>query len=340
MDTIICHTPGVLQLIQTDEPRPHPTEAVLKIRQVGICGTDLHAFKGVQPYFNYPRILGHELAAEVLHVLPGYGLEVGQLVTVKPYFHCGSCIACRQGKTNCCVDMKVYGVHIDGGMRARVSLPVSALVNGDGLGVDGLSLVEPLAVAAHGVRRAAIQPGECVLVMGAGPIGISTMLMAQAAGAQVIIMDTNVYRLRHCEALSDQVVTLDATDVAIYQQLRHQTQGDMASVVIDCTGSQLAITNGFDYLAHGGRYVLIGLQQANIAFSHPEFHKREGTLLSSRNALAEDFDQAIHLLRGGTIRPDMFITHRIPYTELPESFADLLKPSSGIIKAVADFSES
>ncbi|HWK98892.1 MAG TPA: alcohol dehydrogenase catalytic domain-containing protein, partial [Parapedobacter sp.] len=197
MDTIICHTPGVLKLIQTDEPRPHPTEALLKIRQVGICGTDLHAFKGVQPYFNYPRILGHELAAEVLAIPPGHDFEVGELVTVKPYFHCGHCIACRQGKTNCCVNMQVYGVHIDGGMRMRVSMPISALVKGNGLGLDQLSIVEPLAIGAHGVRRTDIQPGEHVLIMGAGPIGIGTLLLAQAAGAQVMIMDTDSHRLRH-----------------------------------------------------------------------------------------------------------------------------------------------
>ncbi|MFC3197996.1 zinc-binding alcohol dehydrogenase family protein [Parapedobacter deserti] len=337
MDTIICHTPGVLQLIQTDEPRSHATEASLKIRQVGLCGTDLHAFQGVQPYFSYPRILGHELAAEVLDIPSGHGFEVGELVTVKPYFHCGTCVACRQGKTNCCVDMKVYGVHVDGGMRARVSLPITALVKGDGLDVDQLSLVEPLAIGAHGVRRAGIRPGEYVLVMGAGPIGIGTMLLAQAAGAHVIIMDTNTHRLHHCSTLADNLVTIDATSGNVYDQVQSHTHGDMAGVVIDCTGSQLAITNGFSYLAHGGRYVLIGLQQEDIAFPHPEFHKRESTLLSSRNALTEDFDWVTHLLQEGAIQPDMFITHRITHTELPNALADLLDPASGVIKAVVDF---
>lgn len=339
MDTIICHTPGVLQLIQTDEPHPRSTEALLKIRQVGICGTDLHAFTGIQPYFNYPRILGHELAAEVLDIPPGHGFEVGELVTVKPYFHCGNCIACRQGKTNCCVNMQVYGVHIDGGMRMRVALPVTALVKGNGLGVDHLSLAEPLAIGAHGVRGAHIRPGEQVLIMGAGPIGIGTMLLAHAAGARVIIMDTNIYRLRHCKTLIDDLITINTTDTDVYDQLLYHTDGDMASVVIDCTGNHLAISNGFGYMAHGGRYVLIGLQQHDVAFSHPEFHKREGTLLSSRNARTEDFDWVIRLLQEGIIQPEMLITHRITHPELPESITTLLDSSSGVIKTVIDFGD-
>jgi len=337
MDTIICQTPGVLQCIQTDEPCPRSTEALLKIRQVGICGTDLHAFKGVQPYFNYPRVLGHEIAAEVLTIPPGYDFEVGELVTVMPYFHCGQCIACRQGKTNCCVNMQVYGVHIDGGMRMRVSMPVSALVKGNGLGADQLSLVEPLAIGAHGVRSAGIRPDEHVLIVGAGPIGIGTMLLAQAAGARVMIMDTNTSRLRHCKAISADLVTINATDVDMYDQLLYHTNGDMAGVVIDCTGNQLAINNGFNYLAHGGRYVLVGLQQHEVTFSHPEFHKREGTLLSSRNARTEDFDWAIRLLQKGTIQPDMLIKHRIAHRELPEVFNALLNPAWGVVKAVVDF---
>ena len=337
MDTIICQTPGVLQLIQTDEPNRRSNEALLKIRQVGICGTDLHAFKGVQPYFNYPRILGHEIAAEIMDIAPGYGFEVGELVTVKPYFHCGTCVACRQGKTNCCVNMQVYGVHIDGGMRMRVALPITALVKGAGLNADQLSLAEPLAIGAHGVRRAGIQPDEHVLIMGAGPIGIGTVLLAQAAGAHVIIMDTNTSRLRHCETLSADLITIDATDADVHDQIRHHTQGDMANVVIDCTGNRLAINNGFSYMAHGSRYVLIGLQQHDIAFSHPEFHKREGTLMSSRNARTEDFEWVIRLLQEGTIQPEMLITHRIIHRELPESFASLFDPSKNVIKAVVNF---
>lgn len=338
MDTLICDRPGTLRLVQTNEPEVGKEEALLKIRQVGVCGTDIHAYEGTQPYFTYPRILGHELAAEILNIPDGYGFSTGDLVTVKPYFHCGTCIACRQGKTNCCVQMQVYGVHTDGGMRSRVAVPVASLMAGNGLNVDQLSLVEPLAIGAHGIRRAGVQPGEQVLIIGAGPIGIGTLLLAHAAGARTILMDINTERLAYCRTLIADLLTIDARDENAETRVRDYTGGDMPTVVIDCTGSQLAINHAFRYIAHGGRFVLIGLQQQPISFSHPEFHKREATLMSSRNATQEDFDHVIRLLQQNIIRPSAFITRRIPYQQLPDIFGSLVNPANGVIKAVIDFS--
>ncbi len=338
MDTIICDTPGKLRLFQSEAPKLNQEAALLKIHQVGICGTDIHAFEGTQPYFTYPRILGHELAAEILQIPDGSGFAVGDLVTVKPYFHCGTCIACKQGKTNCCTQLQVYGVHIDGGMRSRIALPISSLIAGHGLNIDQLSLVEPLAIGAHGIRRAAIRPGEDVLVVGTGPIGIGTLLLAQAAGARLIAMDINTERLAYCRTLITDLMTVDANGEDPEQRIREYTDGDMPSVVIDCTGSQQAINGAFRYMAHGGRFVLIGLQQQPITFSHPEFHKREATLMSSRNATSEDFNHVIGLLRQGTIRSSAFITHRISHERLPDVFGSLLDPAYQPIKAVVTFS--
>lgn len=340
MDTIICNKPGELKLTQTNRPERRDGEALLKILQVGICGTDLHAFEGTQPYFTYPRILGHELAAEILDIPEGYGFSVGDRVTAIPYFHCGECPTCRQGKTNCCARLQVYGVHVDGGMRSEVALPIRSLIGRNGLTADQLSLVEPLAISAHGIRRAAVRPGEHVLIVGAGPIGIGTLLLTRAAGAHVMMMDVNPARLAYCRTLVDGLITIDAGDpaVKVNEQLSEITGGEMPSVVFDCTGSQQAINQAFSYLAHGGRYILIGLQQQPITFSHPEFHKREATLMSSRNATAEDFDFVIQQLLRGTILPSAFITHRIPHDQLPEVFPMLLDPVNRVIKAVVDFS--
>ncbi|SEK22083.1 zinc-binding alcohol dehydrogenase family protein [Parapedobacter koreensis] len=337
MDAIVCSRPGELQLIQADVPQPANHQALLKIHQVGICGTDLHAYEGTQPFFSYPRILGHELAAELLQIPTGHGFAVGDLVTVKPYFHCGKCVACRQGKTNCCVHMQVYGVHVDGGMRNQVVLPISSLVAGKGLDLDQLTLVEPLAIGAHGVRRAGIQSGEYVLIVGAGPIGIGATFLAHAAGAHVILMDINSEKLAHCRAMISGLTTIDAKDANVEQLLRDYTQGDMPNVIIDCTGSQKAINQAFHYLAHAGRFVLIGLQQYPVTFGHPEFHKREATLMSSRNATKEDFDYVIRLLQQAIIPPTAFITHRIPHVQLPIVFDSLLNPTSNLIKATVNF---
>lgn len=337
MNTVICHAPGELRLLETKTHHPTADEALLRVHQVGVCGTDLHAFEGTQPYFDYPRILGHELAAEVLAVPEGSGFSPGELVTIKPYFHCGTCIACRTGKTNCCVHMKVYGVHIDGGMRSQIVVPVSSLVKAEGLVPDQLVLVEPLAIGAHGLRRAAVQPGEWALIIGVGPIGIGTMLLANEMGAKIIVMDVDAGRLKHCLSLVEGLVAIDATDPDVFQQLADCTDGDMPSVVVDCTGNRQAINTAFRYMAHGGRYVLIGLQLHDVSFNHPEFHKREGTLLSSRNATSEDFNHVIDVLQRNVILPTAFITNRLAHIMLPTEFGSLGSMASSVIKAVVTF---
>ena len=167
MKTLVCSTPHQLDYGVSEMPIPRPGETILKMERVGICGTDLHAFEGTQPFFSYPRILGHELAATIMHTdAPGF--ETGEAVTIIPYFSCGTCVACRMGKQNCCASIRVFGVHIDGGMREFVAVPNSALLKREGLGFDELALVEPLAIGAHGVMRAGVAEGEFVLVVGGG----------------------------------------------------------------------------------------------------------------------------------------------------------------------------
>src|ERR1700712_893094 len=199
MKALICTTPGQFEYKDIAEPVLTDGNTLLRIKRIGICGTDLHAYEGTQPFFSYPRILGHELAAEIVETQAGNGFEIGEAVTISPYFYCGKCIACRNGKPNCCVSINVCGVHIDGGMREYLSVPTYSLIHGEGLGYDELALVEPLAIGAHGVRRAGVLPGEYVLVIGAGPIGLGTMEFARIAGGKVIAMDMNEGRLAFCK---------------------------------------------------------------------------------------------------------------------------------------------
>ncbi len=334
MKTLICSQPGNFEYRNTSEPVLTPGNAILKIKRIGICGTDLHAFEGTQPYFNYPRVLGHELAAELVEVDPDSGFSAGDDVTIIPYFNCGFCIACRSGKPNCCVNIKVCGVHIDGGMAEYLSVPSYSLVHSNGLKYDELALIEPLAIGAHGVNRAEVREGEFVLVIGAGPIGLGTMEFARIAGGKVIAMDVNADRLQFCKNKLKIERTVNALSANALDQIRDITDGDMPAVVIDATGSQNAINNGFQYIAHGGRYVLIGLQKGEISFSHPEFHKREGTLMSSRNATRVDFEHVINSIKNGLIDPLTYITHRISFDKLKEEFPSLIKPETGVIKAM------
>ncbi|KAA0992357.1 zinc-binding alcohol dehydrogenase family protein [Dyadobacter aurulentus] len=333
MKTLVCTTPGHFAYQEMLTPEIQEGYTLIRIRRIGICGTDLHAFEGTQPFFNYPRILGHELAGEIVETdRPDF--SVGEIVTFIPYFNCKKCVACRNGKPNCCTSLKVSGVHIDGGMVEYLSVPSYSLVHGDGLSFDELALVEPLAIGAHGVKRAMVQKGENVLVVGAGPIGLGTMEFARIAGGNVIALDINDSRLAFCKEKLGVAHTINAVTGDVAATLANLTDGEMPTVIIDATGSLRAINNAFAYLAHGGRYVLVGLQKGDISFSHPEFHKREATLMSSRNATREDFEHVISSMKSRLVDPKTYITHRVNFDEVESNFQGWLDPANGVIKAM------
>ena len=337
MKQIFCVTPGRFTVNECKIPQPGPGEVLLKIRAVGVCGTDLHAYQGTQPFFTYPRILGHEIAAQV--VTPGPGttrFHQGDPVTVLPYFNCGSCIACRSGKPNCCTQIQVAGVHTDGAHQEYYVVKEPFLVAGKSLSIEQLALVEPLAIAAHGIYRTRIKPGEWVLIMGMGPIGLGLAAIAKIEGANVIGMDILPDRLQIAQkhfGVDYTIETGNHPDEAI----RELTSGDYPTAVIDATGSQKAIEAGLQYLAHGGRYTLVGLQKEPFSFSHPEFHKRETTLQSSRNATLDDFQRVISWLENKLLKVEPMISHRIPFNQLTEQFPVLLLPESKTIKAIITF---
>src|SRR6187399_2227846 len=243
MKALVCTKPGKLEYKTVNKPGLSKDQAIVRIKRIGVCGTDLHAFEGTQPYFDYPRILGHELSGELVEFDNAPGFEKGESVSFIPYYNCGKCIACRNGKPNCCIQMQVCGVHVDGGMVEYLSVPSSSLLHSEGLSFDELALVEPLAIGAHGVRRAAIQPGEYVLVMGAGPIGLGVMEFVSIAGGKVIALDINKGRLRFCKNKLHVAHTIDASNDDIIGKLMEVTNNDMPTVVIDATGNLKAINN-------------------------------------------------------------------------------------------------
>lgn len=336
MTTLVCTKPRMLEYVIGQKPVLQKQHAIVKIRRIGICGTDLHAYEGTQPFFEYPRILGHELSGELIEFDDAPGFRIGEAVTFVPYFYCGTCIACRSARQNACVNIKVCGVHQDGGMVEYLSVPSYSLVHGEGLSFDELALVEPLAIGAHGVRRADVKKGETVLVIGAGPIGLATMEFARIAGGKVVALDINDHRLRFCREKLQVHHVINATAPDVASQLLSITNGDMPTVVIDATGNQTAINNAFQYMAHGARYVLIGLQKGDISFSHPEFHKREATLASSRNATRGDFEHVISCMKSGQVDPKTYITHRVPLRKVKDEFEEWLNPVNGVIKAMVE----
>jgi 2-desacetyl-2-hydroxyethyl bacteriochlorophyllide A dehydrogenase len=336
MKGIVCEEVEKFAYVELPEPTLAPGEAIIRIRRIGICGTDLHAYKGNQPFFSYPRVLGHELSGIIERIEEDdTGLHEGDQVSIIPYLHCGECIACRKGKTNCCTDMKVLGVHVDGGMRERVSIPVTHLIKTNGLTLDQSAILEPLAIGAHAVRRSGLQQGETVLVIGGGPIGLGVMAFAKYAGATVIAMDINDERL----AFSRSWANVEHTVNALHQpkeQLAAITGGDYPSVVFDATGNAKSMTDSFGLVAHGGTLVYVGLVKADIAFHDPEFHKRELTLMGSRNATRQDFDTVLEAVGSGRIDIDRYITHRTSFDDMISQFESWLKPESKVIKAIVE----
>ena len=339
MKTILLEEPGRFRLAdRTAPPAPAPGEALIRVHRVGVCGTDVHAFRGKQPFFTYPRVVGHELGVEILALgKPEAGLGVGDRCAVEPYLNCGGCIACRRGKTNCCVNLRVLGVHIDGGMRELLTVPVAKLHRSQKLSVDQLALVEMLTIGAHAVRRAQPESGERVLVIGAGPIGLSVITFAQLSGARVIVLEISERRRRFCRQHLKVETCLDGQTDTTVDELQTLLDGDLPTTVFEATGNPNAMMRSVQYVANGGKLTFVSLVQGDLTFRDTELHRRELTLLRSRNATGADFAWAIQMVEEGQIDLVPWITHRAPADRMIAAFPEWLDPERGVIKAVVEF---
>jgi 2-desacetyl-2-hydroxyethyl bacteriochlorophyllide A dehydrogenase len=332
VDALVCVEPGKLRLVQQPDPKIDSEKAMVRPLRIGICGTDYHIFEGKHPFLAYPRIMGHELAVQLLEPPPNSGLTPGDVYVVNPYLSCRRCIACRNGKTNCCVNISVLGVHQDGGMAGLLSVPAANLIPADDLTIDECASVEFLAIGAHAVRRGAPAAAERVIVIGAGPIGIGAALFARLLGVDVTIFDRDQERAKAAQSIVR--ARLLSTDLDPMEAVAEATEGNGFDLVFDATGSQQAMEKGFDFVAHGGRYVLIGVINNSITFRDPDFHRKEMTLLGSRNATLEDFRRVMSAIRNGHVPVARLITHR---TTLPNAVHDLplwATQKTGLIKAM------
>lgn len=337
MKRIVCTGPRHFALTDTDLPVLKHGEALVRIRRVGICGTDIHAYHGDQPFFSYPRVLGHELSGTI-EIMPDgdtHGFRVGDQVAVIPYLHCGRCIACRNGKTNCCVQMQVIGVHVDGGTGEFLAVPLSHLLYTNDLSLEQSAVLEPLAIGAHAIRRSGLRSGETVLVVGAGPIGLGVMALAKRVGANVIAMDINEERLAVCRSWAHVDSTIDARQQPVVK-LAQLSDGEFPSVVFDATGNANSMSASVQYVAHGGTLVYVGLVKGDVCFSDTEFHKRELTLAGSRNATREDFDVVRAAIEDGYVNASRYVTHRIGFHDVVQEFEGLTRPEAQVIKAVIE----
>ena len=340
MDAIILEQPERLQLTMRPEPSSPPAgHALVRVHRVGICGTDWHAYRGKQPFFTYPRVLGHELGVEVVEVNDPAGeakIKPGDRCAVEPYLNCGQCIACRSGKGNACANMQVLGVHRDGGMQQFLLVPTNKLHPSSKLTLDQLALVETLGIGCHAVARGQLKPGENVLVIGAGPIGLSVLPFVTAGGGNLIVADVSESRLKFAQGWGVIRHVIDARG-DILAPLKDATAGDLPTLVIDATGNPQSMANAFNLVAPGGRLVFVGLFQGELSFNDPNFHRRELTVLASRNALPEDFRHIIGLIEHNRVDTGPWITHRVGHRGLIDVFPKWLAPEANVLKAMVTF---
>ena len=340
MKAILLEKPQSFRAIDIAEPAaPAAGEALVRIHRIGICGTDYGGYLGKMPFYSYPRIPGHELGVEVIAIGPGVAnVQVGDHCAVEPYINCQRCYACRRGLTNCCESHQTLGVMCDGGMCERMLLPARKLHVSRKLTMEQLALVETLAIGCHAVDRGELRAGEHALIIGAGPIGLSAVEFVKVAGAKCIVMDLNAERLAFCrDRMGVDHTIVSRGDGSELTALNAITNGQLADVVIDATGSHKSMSTALNYCAFGGRLVYVGITQQELSFPHaPIMHRRQLSLLASRNALSRDFSRIISLIEDGRIDTRPWITHRVQFDQLIGAFPSWLQPQTGVIKAMVE----
>jgi alcohol dehydrogenase len=339
MKAIQLVQPKQFRVIDVPEPAaPGPGEAVVKVFRVGVCGTDYSGYLGKMPFFSYPRIPGHELGVEVVAVGPDVkNVKPGDRASIEPYINCQTCYSCTRGHTNCCESHQTLGVHCDGGLRPFFTIPARKLHVSKTLSFEQLALVETLGIGLHAVNRANPRADETVLVIGAGPIGLSVIEFAKLAGARVVVMDLNEDRLRFAREKMGVRETITAKgldeDVNAFMEL---TGGKLGNVVVDATGSAKSMCAAYNLVGFAGRLVWVGITQDELRFTQPLMHRREMTFLASRNALAHEFTRIIRLIEGGMLDTRPWITHRAPFESMVREFTNWLKPETGVVKAMVE----
>lgn len=335
MKAVVCSAPGALELI--DRPPPgglKSGEIRLAISHIGICGTDYHIYEGKHPFLEYPRVMGHEISAHVRETGAGSAFSAGDLVIVNPYLACGQCIACRRGKPNCCMAIKVLGVHTDGAFCEEIVVPEANVYPAGGLRPEQAATVEFLAIGAHAVRRAgSTAQGAKALVIGAGPIGLGAALFARIAGYDVTLMDMSAERLQAAAERFGLASAIDAGGETVEAAMRI-TGREGFEAVFDATGNAKSMNAALPLVSHGGVLVYVSVVKDDISFADPEFHKREMMIIGSRNALKADFEHVAASIASGAIDTNQLITHQTDFSSVISDLPRWAHEKTGLIKAI------
>lgn len=325
MRSLCLRRPGLLEFqVGPEPPAPGDGQALVAVRAIGICGTDLSGYLGKMPFIHYPRILGHELGVEVLQVgINVTTVQSGDRCSVEPYLNCGLCDPCRSGRTNCCENLKVLGVHIDGGMTQRLIVAAHKLHKSKQLDFDQLALVETLAIGCHAVQRAEVKSSDRILIIGAGPIGLASLEFTQLISTDVTIIEPNEERRLFI-----------ANHYPSLKVLSSPAQGSFFSVIFDATGNAQSMSASLQFAAFGARIVFVGITTEPVILDDPLFHRRELSLLASRNAISIDFPKIIKLIESGQIKIGKWISQHASFDSAPKVFAQITNGTLLPIKAL------
>ena len=340
MKAICIEAPGQVVIKEVEKPVRKPGEALLKMLYGGICGSDLGSYRGANAYVSYPRVPGHELAAEIVEIDENdQGLKPGMIVTCNPYFNCGSCYSCKRGLVNACTDNQTMGVQRGGGFAEYITMPIERIYDGKGLPAKVLALIEPFCISYHGISRANVQKGERVLVVGAGTIGVLAAVAAKAKGAEVTICDVAEDKLDYAyKTFQLDHKLLNSSPEAFEKGVAELTNGDGYDVTIEAVGLPNTFQNCIDAACFGARVVLIGVSKRNIDdFFFTIIQKKELNLYGSRNAMKKDFLELIDLVKAGGVDLEKIVTNTYKMDEAPKAFEEFAANAGKMLKVVIDF---
>ena len=332
MKSVCLKSPGEIALVDGPVPQRGAGQVLVKVRSAGICGSDIGAYKGVNPLVSYPRIIGHEIAGELVEVPDDEtDLIPGDHVILEPYVYCGHCYPCSIGHTNCCENLTVRGVHIDGGMAEYVAHP-RHLVHRAPTTIpwELLPLAEPLVISMHAISQAKVHAGEYVAITGAGQIGLLAAQYALTLGAIPIVIDPVEQRLALARRMGI-AHTINPVDCDSLAALREITRARMAEVVIEASGDARAIRNAIDYVSYAGRIVFVGWPKNEIALPTALFTKKELSLFGSRNSVGK-FPESLRLIAEGTVDVSVLLTKTISLDEAPATIVDIAEHPDRYLK--------
>lgn len=333
MKAILLEKPWEIGVTEVEQRPLKPGEALLKIKAAGICGSDLGAFRGKNGLVSYPRIIGHELAGEILSIPEDNpkGLKVGDHVVVEPYMYCGECYPCSVGRTNCCNNIQVLGVHTDGGMAETFAHPAKWLVKvPDDMPWELIPIAEPLCIALHGIHRLGLKAGEFIAISGAGPIGMLVAMAALAYGAEPIMIDMVEERLEFARELGVKYIINLKTD-DLLEKVKEFTNGQMAQCALEASGANSAIRSTLDIVCHAGRIAFTGWPTKDTALPTEMITRKELDLLGARNAYKE-FEEAVELIYTGKVDARKILTKVISIDEAPDTIRDIEKNPGDYMK--------